>query len=385
VIDQQINSRSLWDVSVAERKTRPLLPRWSHDEDACCGDWTPNGRYFVFRNFRDGRADIWAIAERSFGGFGSRTGEPRRLTSGPLHFPSVVPAGDGKRILVAGAQPRGEVLRYDLRTRVFEPYRPGVWGRDFAFSRNGEQVAYVENRAKESILWRSALDGSQRVQLTEPPMLVLLARWSPDGERIAFMGKEPGRPWKIYIVPAQGGSPRRITDDERNEGDPTWSPNGESLMFGRPPHYVAESSVPKAIQILDLTTHNLSTLPQSDGLFAPRWSPDGRYVAAMSLNQTKLVLFDFKTGNWSELARFDRLHNPVWSRDGRSVFFQADAGTLYRVRLSDRALEKLADTGDVKTSTVSICFFAGLALDDPPLLSCGRSEVDLYALEWKAP
>jgi Tol biopolymer transport system component/DNA-binding winged helix-turn-helix (wHTH) protein len=386
VVDQQANSRSLWEVSVAKRETRPLLPGWSQDNDACCGDWTPNGRYFVFQNFRDGRADIWAIGEREFTGFRSRMGEPTRLTSGPLHFPSVVPAADGKRLLVTGTQPRGEVLRYDLHTRTFEPYSRGVWARDFAFSRNGEQVAYVENLAKQSILWRSAVDGSQRVQLTQPPLLVLMARWSPDGERIAFVGKAPGRPWKIYIVPTRGGELRRITDDERNEFDPAWSPDGRSLMFGRPPDYVAEPSVPKAIHILDLKTQNLSTLPASGGLLAPRWSPDGRYVAAMSLNQTKLMLFDFKTGNWSELARSNRVHNPVWSRDGRWVYFQAEIGVaLYRVRTSDHALEKLAGPNDVKTSTASICFFAGLALDDSPLLSCRRADIDLYALEWKAP
>jgi Tol biopolymer transport system component len=384
VIDQQTHARSLWDASVAKRETRPLLPRWSQGNDACCGDWTPNGQYFVFQNFRDGRADIWAIAERGFGSW-SGTGEPTRLTSGPLHFPSVVPAGDGKRLLVAGTQPRGEVLRYDLRTRAFEPYSRGVWARDFAFSRNGEQVAYVENRAKESILWRSTLDGSQRVQLTQPPLLVLMARWSPDGERIAVMGKSPGQPWKTYIVPTDGGEPRRIMDDERNESDPAWSPDGQALMFGRPPDYVAEPSVPKAIHILDLKTGKLSTLPGSDGLFAPRWSPDGRYVAAMPLNQTELVLFDFKTGKWSELARFNRIHNPVWSRDGRLIYFQAEGGDLYHVRTSDHAVEKLAGADDVKTSTVSICFFAGLALDDSPLLSCRRAEIDLYALEWKAP
>jgi Tol biopolymer transport system component len=118
-------------------------------------------------------------------------------------------------------------------------------------------------------------------------------------------------------------------DDERNESDPAWSPDGQALMFGRPPDYVAEPSVPKAIHILDLKTGKLSTLPGSGGLFAPRWSPDGRYVAAMPLNQTKLVLFDFKTGNWSELARFNRMHNPVWSRDGRLVYFQAETRVLY--------------------------------------------------------
>jgi len=58
-------------------------------------------------------------------------------------------------------------------------------------------------------------------------------------------------------------------------------------------------------------------LPGSDGLFAPRLSPGGRYVAASSLSQSRLLLFDFMTRKWMELARFKRMHNPAWSRDER--------------------------------------------------------------------
>jgi hypothetical protein len=41
-------------------------------------------------------------------------------------------------------------------------------------------------------------------------------------------------------------------------------------------------------------------IPGSQDLFSPRWSPDGRYLAAMNQQSTKLLLYDFKTQKWSD-------------------------------------------------------------------------------------
>ena len=91
-------------------------------------------------------------------------------------------------------------------------------------------------RCKErETLKRSRLDGSQALQLTTPPMGVYLPRWSPDGKRIAFNGKRPGKPEKIYVVSHEGGTAEQVLPGDRNEVDVNWSRDGRSLMFGRPP------------------------------------------------------------------------------------------------------------------------------------------------------
>ena len=381
VISRQGHTRSLWEVS-AEGHGMHALPVSRGEEDYdCCGDWSPDGRHFFFRRYRGNRADIWAIRER-IGLFGGKTSDPASLTSGPLHFPAAVPSRDGRRLLVIGSQPRGENLRFDLRTREFAPYDAGGWARWFAISKDGEWVAYVQHRGTETILWRSRIDGSERLQLTQPTQELLLPRWSPDGKRIAFMGKKPGRPWKIYAIPADGGEPQQIQEGDRAEADPDWAPDGQSLMFGRPPNYLAESSVPKAIHLLNLRTREVSTLPGSDGLFAPRWSPSGRYVAALTLNAKTLLLFDFRTRTWTELGRFKTVHNPVWSREERFLYFGVvEEVGIYRVRLSDRAVERVAGLEAGRLSTVGFCVFEGLALDDSPLVACRRDDRDIYALE----
>ena len=304
------------------------------------------------------------------------------MTSGPGHFPAAVPSRDGRRLLAIVSQPRHENLRFDLRTREFVPYDAAGSAGWFAISKNGEWMAYVQYRGAETTLWRSRIDGSERLQLTQPTHELLLPRWSPDGHRIAFMGKKPGRPWKIYVVPADGGEPQQIQQGDRAEADPDWAPDGQSLMFGRPPNYLAESSVPKAIHLLDLRTRKVSTLPGSDGLFGPRWSPSGRYVAAVTLNAKTLVLFDFTTRTWTELGRFNTVHNPVWSRDERFLYFEVvEEVGIHRLRLSDRAVERVAGLGAGRLSIVGFCVFEGLAVDDSPLVACRRDDRDIYALE----
>ena len=375
-------SKSLWEVSAEGHGLAPVpLGRGEHDVD-CCGEWSPDGRHFFFSRFRDNRIDIWALQERK-GRFSERATGPARVTSGPLYFTAPVPTRDGRRLLVIGGQPRGENLRFDLGRREFAPYNVGALAGWFGFSRDGEWMAHAQY--PEGILWRSRVDGSERRQLTKPPLGVLLPRWSPDGSRIAFMGRMQGQPWKIYTIAAEGGEPQLMLKGDRAESDPDWAPDGQSLMFGRPPDYLAESGVPKAIHVVNLKTGEVSTLPGSEGLFGSRWSPSGRYVAAVTLDQTKLLLFDFSTRKWTELGRFKIVHNATWSRDERFLYFEVvHELSIYRLRLRDRAVEKVAAMEGVWSSAYgSGCGFEGLAPDDSPLISCHRNDTDVYALDWE--
>src|SRR5207249_1397582 len=111
-------------------------------------------------------------------------------------------------------QPRGELSRYDLTSGQFAPYLSGISAEMLDFSRDGKWVAYVTY--PEGSLWRSALDGNQRLQLTFPPLQVRNPRWSPDGKRIAFTDTQPDKPWKTYVVSADGSSPRPLIPDDRN-------------------------------------------------------------------------------------------------------------------------------------------------------------------------
>src|SRR6516165_8125087 len=98
------------------------------------------------------------------------------------------------------------------------------------FSRDAEWISYTSY--PEGTLWRSRIDGSERLQLTFPPMRVLLPKWSPDGRQIAFAASFPGRPRNIYLISAEGGTPKQVLPDAEDRVDGNWSSDGNSLFFG---------------------------------------------------------------------------------------------------------------------------------------------------------
>jgi Tol biopolymer transport system component len=115
---------SLWEVSADGSNLHPLLPGWNNPPAECCGNWTPDGEYFVFQSRRDGMTNIWAISEQE-GFFHKRRGEPVQLTQGPINASAPVPSSDGKRLFVIGAQRRGELMRYDAKFGQLVPYLRG--------------------------------------------------------------------------------------------------------------------------------------------------------------------------------------------------------------------------------------------------------------------
>ncbi len=379
--DPRTNNRSIWQVSADGGNLRPLLPRWNSAPDECCGRWTPDGRYFVFQAERDGTTNLWALSERG-ALFRATPREPVQLTTGPMNVGNPVPSRDGKRLFVQGWQPRGELVRYDAKSGQFAPYLSGISAMGLDFSRDGEWVAY--NDGSDGTLWRSKVDGTQKLQLVFPPMLAYLPRWSPDGKQLAFFGHPPGEPWQIYVVPAEGGSPELIYRSATNSADPNWSPDGKSLVFGEN----SLNNQGSAVYVLDLETRQASKLPESDGLFSPRWSPDGRYIVAITLDSLKIMLFDFTAQKWTELANLLYVAYPTWSRDGRYVYFDGildNQEGYFRVQVSDHKLERLFNLNGFQAARGAFGRWSGLAPDGTPLLVRDSSIQEIYALDWETP
>jgi serine/threonine protein kinase len=378
--DPKTNNRSIWQVSADGGNLHPLLPGWNNMPNECCGKWTPDGRYFVFQSIRDGTANVWALKEDG-GLFRSTAREPVQLTTGPMNVGNPVPSRDGKRLFVQGWQPRGELVRYDAKSGQFTPYLSGISAMGLDFSRDGQWVAY--NDGSDGTMWRSKVDGTQKLQLVFPPMLAYLPRWSPDGKRIAFSGHPPSEPWQIYLLPAEGGSPELIYRGASNYVDPSWSPDGESLAFGEN----SLNNQGSAVYVLDLETRKASKLPESDGLYSPRWSPDGRYVAAITLDSLKLMLFDFTTQKWSELAKIFVAY-PTWSRDARYLYFDGildNQESYFRVQVSDRKLERLFSLKGFQAAGGAFGNWSGLAPNETPLLVRDASIQEIYALDVEMP
>jgi eukaryotic-like serine/threonine-protein kinase len=384
VSDPKSASTSLWEVSAEGAGLHPVLPHWNSPPAECCGNWTPDGEYFVFQSTRDGKSQIWATPERK-GLIRRAASEPTQLTTGPLSFHSPVPSLDGKKLFVFGVQRRGEIVRFDLNSGQFVPFLPGVSAEGLSFSRDKQWVTYATY--PEATVWRSKVDGTDRLQLSFPPLRAALPRWSPDGNQIALMGQLAGKPWKVYLVSADGGTPKEAMPGERHEADPSWLPKRNALVFGGAPWAGGGITEHGAIYLLDLSTQQVSALPGSQGLFSPRPSPDGRFIAAVTADSGELKLFDLASQKWLELAKLI-VSWPSWSRDGKYIYFGNYVGNdsaIFRVRVSDHKIELVVALKDLRPAFGIFGNWSGLAPDDSPLVLRDIGTEEVYTFDWRAP
>ena len=378
LFDPKNNSTSLWEVSADGTHLHSLLPGWNNPPNECCGNWTADGKYYVFQSTRGNVSNIWALGEAA-GPWGV-SGQPVQLTSGTTGVGLPVPSRDGKKLFVVGGDVRGELVAHDAKAQQWVPYLGGMAAEGVSFSRDRQWVAYTT--FPEGSLWRSKLDGSERMQLTYHPLEAYQPKWSPDGKQIAFMGTDSKRHWHIDLVSAEGGGPEQLTSGDTDQRDPTWSPDGNSLIFGE---FTDPSG--SSISLLDLKTRQIKKVAGSAGLFGPRWSPDGRYLAALKEQVQALMLFDFTTQRWQMLSK-EPTNFVTWSRDGQTLYFDTyleREPAFYRVRMSDLKVDRLLSLTSLRRAQGRFGPWSGLTLDDAPLTLRDAGARDIYALDWEAP
>jgi eukaryotic-like serine/threonine-protein kinase len=373
--------QSLWEIHSDGTKQRPVLPDW-HLSDACCGTWSADGRYYFFLAASSSGGNIWAIRESAFP-LPWRSPHAVQITAGPLSFDAIATGPDSKKIIVDASQGRGELARFDSKSQEFVPFLAGISAGEAESSRDSKWITYITY--PEGTLWRSRADGSDRLQLTFPPVAAGLPHWSPDGTRIAFTDVQPGRPWKGFIISAQGGTPEELVPDADVQADTVWSADSTQIAFGR-----ANGAHLEGINLVDLATHRVSTIPGSQNLFSPRWSPDGRYLAALTADSTKLLLFDFQTQKWSDwLSEPGVLGYLTWSADGKYLYYDTvftDHASFRRVRIGETRSELVADLNGILRYNSSPAFgWSGLAPDGSPLFTRERSTDEIYALDLDLP
>jgi Tol biopolymer transport system component len=150
-----------------------------------------------------------------------------------------------------------------------------------------------------------------------------------------------------FRSPGHRGQPnptvwKLLPEETRADNDQDWSSDGKKIVFGSAQD---EYPDPKGdIRILDLDSHQVTTIPGSVGLFSPRWSPDGRFIAALPSSDFRGVkIFDVATQRWSELPDKGGLGYPAWSRDSKKIYYLRAGGKeeLFRIRALGGEAERI--------------------------------------------
>jgi Tol biopolymer transport system component len=207
--------------------------------------------------------------------------------------------------------------------------------------------------------------------------------WAPSGDRLAFMGKAAGERarWRIYLARAEGGALEEALPEGDDQGVPSWSADGQSIIFGDRKTQVGFNGA--TIHQLNLATHTVSGIDSPVGLWSPRMSPDGRHLAAVTHDNKSLYVRDNGRKTWRRCLTMEALDDAVWSRDSSWIQFvgvgSAKTSTLFRVPVGCGEAKEVLDLSAYQF--VGDTWF-GIAPDGSPM-GLVRLPDEIYAIEWR--
>ncbi|MEO7987528.1 MAG: protein kinase [Gemmatimonadales bacterium] len=288
--------------------------------------WSPDGRHIYFSSNRGGTMNLWRIEvdEES----GKAIGRPVPVTTGGgATSQHATISADGRRVAYVA-----RVESMNLQRVGFDPVAgvikgSGEWvtsgSRATAqphLSRDGRRIAYNTSGKQEDIFAVNT-DGTGQQQLTDDLHQDRAARWSPDGERVAFYTNRTGA-YEIWTIARDGSDLRQLT---RSPGAhyPVWSPDGRSMAYStHSPNgaFVFDVNVPWDQQ----KPRQLPLLPDPSQTFEIwGWSADGRWLAGQKhladLSHAGVAIHEIGSTRIEWLTDFGEW--PVWMHDNRRLLF----------------------------------------------------------------
>jgi eukaryotic-like serine/threonine-protein kinase len=365
----------IWELRVDGSSPHRLALDWPDDVGLGGGQWTPDGKHFIFQSNRGGVNNIYEVVEPSWLEFWKKP-TAMRLTAGQLDILAMTPSRDSTGLFIVGRIAQGEMRVYDSQEKRFVPFLNGLPASSFVISPDKKWMVYADY--PRHFLWRSKLDGSEKLQLTD--FISTMEQWSPDSKQIVFSDWQ-----QLYLVSVDGGAVEKLIPNPNNEVAPSWSPDGKSIAFSDYPN----PGQKWAIRVLDLATGKISIMPGSEGFYAPMWSPDGKYMVATAQNPSRIVLYTAQSGTWKDLKRFE---SPwgwcVWSDDSKSLYVDMIApapGTepgFYRLVIADGSWKWIGGLDGLAGSLVSGEPFVSVTSDGRPAKMSDTSVVQIYRAKW---
>ena len=360
----------LWSVSADGQNAHPLRLDWPANASQYSGQWTPDGRHFLFSSDREGRSNLYELATPPWFAFW-RKPTAARVTGNQLPILSAVPMRDSQGLFVLGKTDEGAMRAYDPRSKKLLPYLDDLSMIEFVISPDRQWMAYSEYPSRH--LWKSRLDGSERVQLTSSP--AVMQQWSPDGKWLAYMDFN-----NVFLVSAAGGAPQKLTPDGADGVAPSWFPDGRSIAFNNFPY----PNKPFRIHVIDLATRRISDMPGADTFYVPSWSPDGKYMVAMAPEPSRMVLYSAQTKTWKDLRTFDVPWGYwTWASDSKSIYMVLVLGKngIYQLTVPQGEWKQLCGLDGVNDPTGGDSFLS-LTPDGQPAIMSRTGVGQIYSLRW---
>ncbi len=361
----------LWRLNTAGSDLHVVPLDWPDRVKAYAGQWTPDGRRFLFLSDDRGLTNAYELVSPPWYEFWKKPA-PVRLTGNQIDILAMAPTPDSKTLFVLGRMDQGMMQVFDTHTRKFVPYLDGLSARDFVISPDSQWMVYAEYPRGD--LWKAKIDGTDAVQLTGS--YAAMEQWSPDGTSLVYSD------WhRIYRISADGGAPEPLLPGGDNEVSPSWSRDGKSIFFN---YYPFPDHPDTAIQVVDLATHHVTEMPNTRGFYFPSWSLDGKYLVAIAMNPARMMLYTAATHAWGEVKRFDVPWGYwTWSHDSKSIYMALvdENRGIYRLTIPQAKWEKMGTMERIDARDVDS--FVSLAPDGQPAIMSHAGAAQIYELHWK--
>ena len=226
--------------------------------------------------------------------------------------------------------------------RSAEPIISPRWSPD------GNRIAYVSFRAKKPIVYVADLARQREHVVANFKGSNSAPAWSPDGNRLAVVLTKDG-PSQIYTISPEGGDATRLSRSSGIDTEPNYSPDGRTLIFtsdrgGSPQIYRMSASGGQAERMTFEGSYNVS----------PRYAPDGKSFAFVQRGSGKfnIAVQDFASRQVQTLTDNRLDESPSFAPNGRLILYATEVrgrGILASVSSDGRVKQRYTvDAGDVR-------------------------------------
>ena len=231
-------------------------------------------------------------------------------------------------ILISACSPTETPAQTEEAPAVEESLAPTEEAKPTVIETQERSIVFYSDQDGNPEIYIMQADGSDLLRLTDHPAFDDSPALSPDGSQVVFLSARddpdptfPNLKYEIYLVDSDGENLRRLTETEMGEDHPSWSPDGEMILFDA--DYDGDGYYEIYTMDPDGTNLNRLTENTANDQFAD-WSPDGQQIAFSSDRNGNWDIFimDADGGNQRPLTDGEDWELfPAWSPDGTQIAF----------------------------------------------------------------